>query len=451
MRSRTTADWIRADRSHLWHPFTQMADWQTEPVTVIGSGKGNFLIDTDGKRYLDGVSSLWANIHGHRVRAIDKAIKDQLGRIAHSTFLGLTHPGAIELSERLIRLTPKGLERVFYSDSGAAAVEVALKMAFQYCRLIGQRQKNTFLRLKNAYHGDTMGAVSVGGIDLFHHIFGELTFRSYEAAAPYAYRDDFRGDEKAYAEHMAAKVESVLKKHHCRICALIWEPCMQGAAGMLRQPAGYARRLREITRKYGVLLIADEVATGFGRTGRMFACEHESVSPDLMCLAKGITGGYLPLSATLATERIYRAFLGPYSDFKAFYHGHTYTANPLACAAALANLELFERNRVIDRLQPKIALMARELDRFRGHPHVGDIRQAGFMIGVELVRDVRTKEAYDLREKRGVRVGYIARRHGVMIRPLGNVVVLMPPLSITPDEIRSLCRVTLRAIEEATA
>ena len=451
MKKIRTSDWVRMDRETVWHPFTQMRDWQaSDPVTVIERASGNYLIDTDGKKYLDGVSSLWANVHGHRVKKIDRAIRRQLERIAHTTFLGLTHPPAIELSHKLIRLAPKGLSRVFYSDSGAASVEVALKMAYQYGQLLGRKEKKTFLRLKNSYHGDTLGAVSVGGIELFHHIFGALTFRTIEAPAPYYYRDSFKGGEVAYAHHMASKVESILKKNHRSICALVWEPVMQGAAGMLKQPVGYGALLRKLTKKYGVLLIADEVATGFGRTGKMFACEHENVSPDFLCLAKGITGGYLPLSATLATEAIYEAFLGEYEDFKAFFHGHTYSANPLACAAALASLEIFEKGKVLLKLQPKITLLAEELWKIKRFDHVGEVRQAGTMVGIELVKNKKTKEPYPLAEKRAIRVGFLARQKGVFIRPLGNVVVLMPPLSIKSDEIKKLCKVTAECIKEAT-
>jgi len=445
-----TSDWVRWDRETVWHPFTQMKDWQVDPLIVIERGAGNFLIDTQGKRYLDGVSSLWANIHGHRARGIDLALKNQLSRIAHSTFLGLSHPGAIELSKKLLDLAPPGLSKVFYSDSGAAAVEVALKMAYQYWQILGKRKKRTFLTLKNAYHGDTLGALSVGGIELFHKRFQGLLFKTYAVDAPYRYRDAFKGSEEDYARFMAGKVETILKKRHEAICALVWEPVMQGASGMLKQPARYGARLRKITKKYDVLLIADEVATGFGRTGKMFACEHDAVSPDLFCVAKGITGGYLPLSATLTTQAIYKAFLGEYAEFKAFFHGHTYSANPLACAAALANLKIFEKEKTIQKLQKKIEVLAGELWKMKRLNHVGDIRQAGFMVGIELVKDAATKEPYPLAEKRGIRVGMLARERGVLIRPLGNVVVLMPPLSITIPELKMLCRVTHECIEEAT-
>jgi adenosylmethionine---8-amino-7-oxononanoate aminotransferase len=295
-----------------------------------------------------------------------------------------------------------------------------------------------------------MGAVSVGGIPLFHEIFRGLIFKSFEVDAPYFYRDVFRGNEEEYADYMAQKVETVLKKHHGSICALIWEPVMQGAAGMLKQPKGYGAHLSHLTKKYGVLLIADEVATGFGRTGKMFGCEHEGVSPDILCVAKGLTGGYLPLSATLTTEAVYRAFLGEYSEFRAFFHGHTYSANPLACAAAIANLELFKKQKTLLRLKKKIETLTRELWKIRRLPHVGEIRQAGFMVGIELVRDPVTKEPYPLEERRGARVGMLARKQGVLIRPLGNVVVLMPPLSIKTPELEKLCRTVRSCIEEAT-
>ncbi|MBI4353054.1 MAG: adenosylmethionine--8-amino-7-oxononanoate transaminase [Candidatus Omnitrophica bacterium] len=438
------------DKDFVWHPFTQMKEWREDPMVIIERGEGNTLIDAYGRRYIDGVSSLWCNVHGHCVPAIDRAIRGQLKRMAHSTFLGLSHEPAIRLSRKLLRLVPKGLSKAFYSDSGSAAVEAALKMAYQYWRHRGRFKKTKFLKLRNAYHGDTLGAVSVGGIELFHEIYRPLLFETFDAAAPYFYRDSFRGTEGGYARFCAKKVEAVLKKHHSEIAALVMEPVMQGAAGMLKHPRGYLFLLRRLTRKYGVLLIADEVATGFGRTGKMFACEHEEVTPDFLCLAKGITAGYLPLSATLTTDEVYRAFLGRYDEFKAFFHGHTYTANPLACAAAIANLELFEREKTLERLRPKIDLLSQELEEVKKLRHAGDVRQAGFMAGIELVKDRATKEPYPLREKKGHGTALRARAKGVLIRPLGNVVVLMPPLSIHPRELRTLCRVVRESIEEET-
>lgn len=445
-----TKSWESADKRYIWHPFTQMKDWQRQKQVVIRSGDGNYLVDTDGRRYLDGVSSLWCNVHGHRVPEIDRAIRKQLRQIAHSTFLGLSHVPGIELSERLIQIAPKGLSRVFYSDSGSAAVEVALKMAYQYWRHRGYPRKKTFINLTNSYHGDTLGSVSVGGIELFHRIFQPLIFKTYPVDAPYAYRDVYRGSEAGYAKYCADKAETVLKKYNAQVCAMVVEPLMQGAAGMLNHPRGYLKRLSDLCRKYNVLLIADEVATGFGRTGRMFACEHENVTPDLLCVAKGITGGYLPLSATLVKEKIYRNFLGEHSEFKAFFHGHTYSANPLACAAAIANLDLFKKRKTLNRLQPKIRIFTQELKRFELLGHVGDVRQTGFMVGIELVKNRQTKAPYPPGEMRGMRVCALARQRGVMIRPLGNVIVLMPPLSVTSFELRRLCRVVYESVEKGT-
>ncbi|HTL70849.1 MAG TPA: adenosylmethionine--8-amino-7-oxononanoate transaminase [Candidatus Eisenbacteria bacterium] len=440
----------RWDKKYVWHPFTQMKDWLGGPVVVIERGEGNTLVDTRGRRYLDGVSSLWCNVHGHRVPEIDAAVKKQLGKVAHSTFLGLSNVPAIRLSKKLLAVAPKGLTKVFYADSGSACVEVALKMAFQYWRAKGRPAKKGFLKLRNAYHGDTLGSVSVGGIPLFHDIFHPLLFKTFTVDAPYRYRDSFEGSEPAYARHCAAKAEAVLKKHHSEIAAMIVEPVVQGAAGMLTQPKGYLAALRRLTKKYGVLLIVDEVATGFGRTGKMFACEHERVTPDFLCVAKGITAGYLPLSAVLTTDEVYRAFLGEYAEFKAFFHGHTYTANPLAAAAAVANLDLFRKRRVLRNLQPKIRRLREELIGIWHLDHVGSVRQAGFMAGIELVQDKKTKKPYPLAEKRGIRVCLEARKRGVMLRPLGNVLVIMPPLSFTEAEIKKLCRVVRECIKEVT-
>ncbi|HET6370863.1 MAG TPA: adenosylmethionine--8-amino-7-oxononanoate transaminase, partial [Nitrospiria bacterium] len=319
----------RLDHKHIWHPFTQMKEWEGEEPLVIESGRGNYLIDSRGRRYLDGVSSIWVNLHGHRKGAIDRAIKKQLDRIAHSTLLGLTHPPAALLAAELVRLSPRGLTRVFYSDNGSTAVEVAIKMAFQYWRHLGERKKATFVSLANAYHGDTVGSVSVGGIDLFHGAFRPLLFKTLKAPSAYCYRCPldlaYPGCDLACAE----EIGKILRKHQGKIAALVVEPLVQAAAGMIMPPRGHLKRLRALCDEFDVLLIVDEVATGFGRTGKMFACQHEGVTPDLMAIAKGLTGGYLPLAATLTTEKIYRAFLGDYSEFKTFFHGHSYTGNPL--------------------------------------------------------------------------------------------------------------------------
>jgi adenosylmethionine-8-amino-7-oxononanoate transaminase len=438
------------DKRYAWHPFTQMQDWEKDEILVIEKGQGVYLIDSRGRRYLDGVSSLWCNVHGHRVPELDDAVHDQLNKIAHSTFLGLSNVPAIELAEKLVRIAPAGLTRVFYSDSGSEAVEIALKMAFQYWRHKGRPQKNKFVKLTNAYHGDTLGAVSVGGINLFHEIYAPLLFETYAVPSPYRYRWPTGDDPGQVREESLLQMERVLSEYHEEIAALVMEPLMQGAAGMIDQPSGYISRARELTKRYNVLLIFDEVATGFGRTGEMFASDHEKVTPDLLALAKGMTAGYLPLAATLTTEEIYEAFLGDYSEFKTFFHGHTYTANPLACRVASANLELFDKNRVLENLKPKIHLLEKRLKDFYRLPSVGDVRQVGMMAGIELVRSRDTKEPFPLDEKIGIRVIQCARKKGLILRPLGNVIVLMPPLAISEEELNQLLEMTYESIEETS-
>lgn len=440
------------DKAHIWHPFTQMQDWTQESPLIVERGKGNRLIDVEGRSYIDGVSSLWTNVHGHRQPKLDRALWEQIDRIAHSTMLGLSNVPAIQCARKLAEIAPEGLTRVFYSDNGSTAVEVALKMAYQYHQQAerGHRGKTKFISLTNAYHGDTLGSVSVGGIDLFHKVYGPLLFDTIKAESPYCYRCAFGrsypGCDLACLEHLEEKI----KTHAHEVCALVIEPLVQGAAGMLVQPPGYLKRVRELCTQYEILMIADEVAVGFGKTGKMFACEHEGVVPDLMALAKGITGGYLPLAATLASEEIYQGFLGQYEAFKSFFHGHTYTGNPLACAVAVANLELFEEEDVLGRLQPLIARLQDGLESMRDLPHVGDIRNCGVMTGIELVRDTATGEPYDPALKIGHRVILEARRNGLIIRPLGNVIIFMPPLSITKEEIDAMIGITTRAINEIT-
>ena len=416
------------DRSYLWHPFTQQQGWHDEDAPIVERGDGVYLWDVEGRRYIDGVSSLWCNVHGHRHPAIDIAIRDQMDRVSHSTMLGLSHEPAIELAKRLVAMAPPGLQRVFYSDSGSTASEIALKMAFQFWQQRGgdEARRTKFVTLKNAYHGDTIGSVSVGAIDLFHATYRPLLFPTL-AAEP--------GD--------AGDMERLLRENEGEVAAVVVEPLVQGAAGILTQPDGYLRSVRELCDAHDVLLIVDEVATGFGRTGRMFACEHEDVAPDLMCLAKGITAGYLPLAATLATERIYEGFLGRFEEFKTFFHGHTYTGNPLACAAALANLNVFEQERTLERLGPKIDLLERLLRRVAAIPTVREVRQRGFMVGIEV-------GPFPLDARMGHQVTLEARRRGAILRPLGDVVVLMPPLSIDSADLRRLVEITAQAIEVAT-
>ncbi|NCO67264.1 MAG: adenosylmethionine--8-amino-7-oxononanoate transaminase [Nitrospirae bacterium CG_4_10_14_0_8_um_filter_41_23] len=461
------------DKQYIWHPFTQMKEWLEEKPIIIFEGKDCFIKDIYGRWYLDGVSSLWVNIHGHRKKEIDDAIKKQLDKIAHSTLLGLSNVPAIKLAEKLVQIVQKslpphlpftgnpptpplekggmgGLCKVFYSDNGSTAVEVALKMAFQYWRHKGVDGKNKFVSLNNAYHGDTMGAVSVGGIDIFHKAFTPLLFKTYKAPSPYCYRCELG---KEYPECKFAcldKMEGIFNAHSGKIAALIIEPLIQAAGGMITSPPGYLKGVRELCTKYNILMIADEVATGFGRTGKMFACEHESAAPDIMCLSKGITGGYMPLAVTIATDDIYNAFLGEFKDLKTFFHGHSYTGNPLACAASLACLDLFEKEEVLKSLKKKIEILDTWLKEVLNLKYVGDVRNIGLMAGVELVRNKKTKKPYDWSEKMGWRVAYRARENGVFIRPLGNVIVIMPPLSISDQNLRQLLKVIKDSIVKVT-
>lgn len=417
------------DHAYLWHPFTQMQEWEQETPLIIEQGKGSYLIDTEGRKYLDGTASIWVNLHGHRHPRLDRALTAQLQKIAHSTFLGLTNPPAIRLARELIRLAPKGLRRVFYSDNGSTAVEVALKMAVQYWQQVQPSvgPKQSFVHLKMAYHGDTIGAVSVGNIDLFHARFKPLLFPTHQVEPPYCYRCPLGRTYPSCDMACIDPLERLLKTRHRELAGVIVEPLVQAAAGMMVAPPGYLARVRELCTTYNVLLIVDEVATGFGRTGKMFACQHEGVTPDLMAISKGLTGGYMPLAATLTTEAIYRAFLGRYDEWKTFFHGHSYTGNPLGCALALANLEIFRREQTLEQVRKKSRLLARLLQPLAELPHVGDIRQCGFMVGIELVQDRHTKTPYPLDRRIGHRVAQDCRLRGLLLRPLGNVIALVPP------------------------
>lgn len=462
------------DKKHVWHPFTQQSEWEKSDPLIIRSAKGVWLTDTRGRRFIDGVSSLWVTVHGHREPALDRAVTRQLGRMAHTTFLGLTHEPAIRLAQALAGIAPKGLSRVFYSDNGSTSVEVALKMAFQYWRLRGDNRRNSFLALRNSYHGDTIGSVSVGGIPIFHEKFHPLLFKTHFAPTPSCFRcpyrrkapvpalragdappsaapkpGDFRAETGCRWECLGG-AEKILKAQRGRVAAAVVEPVVQGASGMLVQPRGYLKGLERLCRRHGVLLIADEVATGFGRTGTMFAVEKEGVRPDFLCVSKSITGGYLPLAATLASEKVYRAFLGRFEEFKTFFHGHTYTANPLACAAALENLRLYRSRGLLKTLKPKIARLTVFLEKLRARPHVGDVRQAGLMAGIELVADKKTGRPYPVSARPAHRACLAARDRGLWIRPLGDVVVLMPPLAISGADFERMLSAVEASIIEAT-
>jgi adenosylmethionine-8-amino-7-oxononanoate aminotransferase len=437
---------VELDKQYLWHPFTQMAGWLAGEPVIIERGEGFYLIDTDGRRYIDGVSSLWCNVHGHGVREIDDAIRTQLDQVAHSTLLGLGQSRPIELAERLIRIAPTGLAKVFYSDSGATAVEIALKIAYQYWYNLGQKERSTFISLREAYHGDTVGSVSVGGMDLFHGIYKPLLFETLYVPSPHPYR--FDGPSDKCVKYSLETMETLLKAHAGKIAAIIMEPLVQGAGGMIVHPKGFLKSVEQLARQYDVLLIVDEVATGFGRTGKMFACEHQDVHPDLMCIAKGISGGYLPLAATLATQKIFDAFLGQVEDFKTFYHGHTYTGNALACAAGLASLDLFEKNHVLKKMPDKTDLIYIALEEIRTLPFVGDVRQCGMMAGIELVKDKKTKESFEYKHTIGAKLCAAMRPRGLMLRPLGDVIVLMPAPAMDKMTVTKLLAIVCDTIEK---
>jgi len=439
------------DHQYLWHPFTQMQEWMSEDPCIISEGDGHYLVDVHGRKYLDGVSSLWCNVHGHRKKEINDAIKAQLDRIAHSTFLGLSHAPGIQLAQKLIGISPKGLQRVFYSDDGATAVEVALKMAVQYWQLKGETRRTRIATLAESYHGDTVGSMSLGYSETFHRFYASLLFPVLRLTPPHVFRY-YQGLSEADALSAAVnEADEKLTAEKNSLAALVIEPLMQGAAGMWAQPAEYVAALDEICRRNGILFVLDEVATGFGRTGKMFACEHAGVAPDILCLAKGITGGYLPLAATLASEEIFSVFLGEYREFKTFFHGHTYTGNPLGCAAALANLELFERENIVEKMQPRIAYLHKRLnEEFLPLEHVGDVRQWGFMVGIELAEDQASRKKYPPEKRIGHRVILEARKRSVMIRPLGDIVILMPPLTITDEELAMLLDVVYDCVRAVT-
>ncbi len=443
-----TTEQVRAwDAAHVWHPFTVMSSWLDDDPLVIAEAEGSWLIDSDGRRYLDGNASLWVNVHGHRRPELDQALIEQVGKVAHTTFLGLTNPPAAQLAARLVELAPGRLNRVFFSESGASAVEVALKMSYAHWVYRGEPQRNLFVSMDGAYHGDTIGSVSVGRMASFHDLYRPLLFPTGGFAQPYCYRCplglSYPGCDLACADTLA----DVLAREGDRVGAVIVEPLVQGADGIITAPDGHLTRVAEITRAHGALLIVDEVATGFGRTGTMFACEQEGIEPDLMSIGKGLTGGYLPMSATLTTEEVFESFL---EDGRAFFHGHSYSGNPLTAAVALANLDLFASEGTVAKAQALGERLERELDALRDLPHVGDVRRRGLMCGVELVADRATRAPFPPEERVGAAVCRRARDLGLVIRPLGDVIVIMPALAMGADELSFLVRTLVQAITEVT-
>jgi len=440
-------DW---DKRYIWHPFTQMMDYMDDDPLVIERGEGCHLIDVDGRRYIDGVSSLWVLVHGHGRKELTDAIERQSKELCHSTLLGLSNIPAVVLAKRLIEIVPAGLSKVFYSDNGSTSTEIAVKMSYQYWQQKGEKKRRRFISFTNGYHGDTLGAVSIGGIDLFHKVYRPLLFKGYKAPSPYCYRCPLKLESAGCGMACVDEFERIVKRYKDEVCAVVIEPLMQGAAGMIAQPEGFLGAVWKIAKDSGLHFIADEVATGFGRTGTMFACQQEGIKPDFLCLAKGITGGYLPLAATITTDEIFGGFLGRFDEFKTFFHGHTYTGNPVACAVAVENLALFEKERTIERMADKITLLHDELQRFKMLPRVGDVRQKGFMVGIELVKSKKTKRPYPPGEKIGQKVTGEARKRGVIIRPLGDVVVLMPPPAIDAGTLKELVDVVYDCVKKIT-
>ncbi len=451
------------DHQFVWHPFTQMRDWLRREPIVISSGQGAVLQDVRGREYLDANSSIWTNLHGHNHPVLNRALKAQLGKIAHSSYLGLANEPASHLAKELVKAAnPRQLKtrrsqqlgKVFYSDDGSTAMEVALKLAYEFARRTGRSRNPRFLSLQHAYHGDTMGAVSLGHIDLFHKSFGRLAFKTDQVMSPYCYRCPFnrakpeRADAREYRRcnwECVGKVEQACEKRRKRggegYAAFVVEPRIQGAAGMVPQPEGWLKRVAGIVRGHGAQIIADEVMTGFGRatsTRHLFASHEEGVQPDYLALAKGLTGGYLPMAATLTTRAVFDAFLGRYEDFKTFFHGHSYTGNPLGAAVSLANLKLLQTARCHEQRTKLAHSMQTALQGLWNLPNVGDIRQVGTVAGIELVKDWRTREPFELRERVGIRVCEAMAKHGVLTRPIGNVIVLMPPYCTTPSQMEKM-------------
>lgn len=439
---------LKKSKQYMWLPFTQMSDYEKDPL-IIASGEGVTVTDIHGKTYLDGYSSLWLNVHGHRKKELDEAIQTQLQSIAHSTLLGAANIPSILLAEKLVELVPEKLTRVFYSDSGATSVEIAVKMAYQYWQNKGLEKKTRFVTVSNGYHGDTVGTMSVGSIELYHKVYTSLLFDALVIPFPSVYRHP-SGDDKTVREESLRALRLLFEERHEEIAGMVLEPMIQGAGGMNTMPAGYLKGVEKLCKEFNVLLIVDEVATGFGRTGKMFAVEHEGIEPDLMTVAKGLTGGYLPVAATFATEEIYNAFYGEYEEMKTFFHGHSYTGNQLGCAVALANLEIFEKEQLVKQAEEKAAFLKELLVDVQQLPHVGDVRQCGLMCGIEIVKDKHTKESFPVENRVAYQATLEMRELGLLTRPLGDVIVLMPPLATSHEQLAEMVALMKAGIQAAT-
>ncbi|MBT1120497.1 adenosylmethionine--8-amino-7-oxononanoate transaminase [Stutzerimonas nitrititolerans] len=442
--------WMQRDLAVLWHPCTQMKDHEQLPLIPIRRGEGVWLEDFDGKRYIDAVSSWWVNVFGHSNPRINQRIKNQLDQLEHVMLAGFSHQPVVELSERLVALTPPGLERVFYTDNGSTGIEVALKMSFHYWRNSGQPTKQRFVTLTNSYHGETVAAMSVGDVALFTDTYKPLLLDTFKVLSPDCY---LRPEGMSWEEHsrnMFAHMERTLAEHHREIAAVIVEPLIQGAGGMRMYHPVYLKLLREACDRHDVHLIHDEIAVGFGRTGTMFACEQAGITPDFLCLSKALTGGYLPMAAVLTTDKLYQAFYDDYSTLRAFLHSHTYTGNPLACAAALATLDIFEQDNVIEANKALAARMATATAHLVDHPHVAEVRQTGMALAIEMVADKARKTPYPWQERRGLKVYQHALQRGALLRPLGSVVYFLPPYTITEEQIDLLAQIATEGIDIAT-
>jgi adenosylmethionine-8-amino-7-oxononanoate aminotransferase len=437
------------DLKHVWHPCTQMHDHETVPMVPVVRGEGAYLVDADGKRYLDAISSWWTNLFGHANPRIADALAAQARTLEHVIFAGFTHPPAIELAEQLVRIAPPGLERVFYADNGSSAVEVALKMSFHYWLNQGHGEKTRFIALTGSYHGETLGALSVSDVALYRKTYAPLLLEPILAPSPDAYLAEPGESAQAVAQRRLGELRAILERHAHETCAVIVEPLVQCAGGMRMYHPDYLAGLRALCDAFDVHFIADEIAVGFGRTGSLFACEQAALSPDFMCLSKGLTGGTLPLSAVLTTQAVYAAFYAEYASGKAFLHSHSYTGNPLACSAALATLAIFREQPVLQRNRELAAQLSARLAPLRDHPNVADVRQTGMIAAVELVRDQATRAPFPAGERRGLRVYLHGLQHGVLLRPLGDVVYFMPPYVVTGEEIDRMVEVAIDGIERA--
>ena len=443
------AHWMQRDLQVLWHPCTQMKDHETIPLIPIRRGEGIWLEDYDGKRYLDAVSSWWTNVFGHCNPRINDRIKQQVDQLEHVILGGFTHAPVVELSERLVQLSPAGLERVFYADNGSAGIEVALKMSHHYWRNVGQPQKKRFLTISNGYHGETLGTMSVSDVALYTETYEALLLDCLKVPSPDCYHREPGQSWEEHSRAMFSHMQDALEQHHQEVSAVILEPLVQGAGGMRMYHPVYLTLLREACDRFGVHLIADEIAVGFGRTGSMFACEQAGITPDFLVLSKALTGGYLPLAAVLTTEQMYQAFYDDYSTMKAFLHSHTYTANPLACSAALATLDIFAEDNVLARNRGLAQVMGEATAHLADHPHIAEVRQTGMILAMEMVQDKATKTPFPWQERRGMRVYQHALERGALLRPLGNVVYFIPPYVITPEQIRWLAEVATEGIDLA--